>query len=94
MTTNSAHSHAIEPNLLGQGFFSRRVIGWNLDTRMTANLAVTALQRAIALCQPLRSTRQDVEQAITRYINDFYNPQRLHSALQRKSSLDHERNAA
>ncbi|GBR29998.1 hypothetical protein AA0473_2159 [Acetobacter orleanensis NRIC 0473] len=39
-------------------------------------------------------TRQDVEQAITCYINDFYNPQRLHSALQWKSPLDYERNAA
>ncbi|MFS8368634.1 DDE-type integrase/transposase/recombinase [Acetobacter indonesiensis] len=32
--------------------FSRRVIGWNLEVRMTANLATTALQRAIALRQP------------------------------------------
>ncbi|MFT8542411.1 MAG: IS3 family transposase, partial [Acetobacter sp.] len=39
-------------------------------------------------------TRQEVEQAITSYINDFYNPQRLHSALQWKSPLDYERNAA
>ncbi|PCD78935.1 hypothetical protein CO710_09080 [Acetobacter orleanensis] len=39
-------------------------------------------------------TRQDVEQAITSTINDFYNPQRLHSALQWKSPLDYERNAA
>ncbi|GBQ80111.1 hypothetical protein AA14337_1637 [Acetobacter malorum DSM 14337] len=39
-------------------------------------------------------TRQNVEQAITSYINDFYNPQRLHSALQWKSPLDYERNAA
>ncbi|MCP9319153.1 hypothetical protein KBX73_05060 [Acetobacter persici] len=35
-----------------------------------------------------------VEQAITSYINDLYNPQRLHSALQWKSPLDYERNAA
>ncbi|WP_249211071.1 hypothetical protein [Acetobacter persici] len=27
-------------------------------------------------------------------INDFYNPQRLHSALQWKSPLDYDRNAA
>nr|WP_156470752.1 IS3 family transposase [Gluconobacter japonicus] len=132
--------------------FSRRVIGWNLEVRMTAGLATTALQRAIALRQPppgcihhadrgsqycseayrkplsahgflvsmsrkgncwdnavtesffktLKAellwrqawmTRQDVEQAITSYINDFYNPQRLHSALQWKSLLDYERNA-
>ncbi|MBS1042072.1 IS3 family transposase [Gluconobacter cerinus] len=133
--------------------FSRRVIGWNLGSRMTADLATTALQRAIALRQPppgcihhadrgsqycsedyrkLLSThgfivsmsrkgncwdnavtesffktvkaellwrhawmtRQEVEQAITSYINDFYNPQRLHSAIQWKSPLDYERNAA
>lgn len=29
--------------------FSRRVIGWSLEVRMTANLATTALQRTIAL---------------------------------------------
>ncbi|WP_157091266.1 IS3 family transposase, partial [Gluconobacter cerinus] len=133
--------------------FSRRVIGWNLEVRMTADLATTALQRAIALRQPpsgcvhhadrgsqycsedyrkllsahgfivsmsrkgncwdnavtesffktLKAellwqqawmSRQDVEQAITSYINDFYNAQRLHSALQWKSPLDYERNAA
>ena len=39
-------------------------------------------------------TRHDIKQAITCYINDFYNPQRLHSALQWKSPLNHERNAA
>ncbi|WP_373687857.1 IS3 family transposase [Gluconobacter sp. P5B12] len=184
VTTKSAHSHAIEPNLLGQDFsatalnqkwtadityiwtregwvylavvldlFSRRVIGWNLDVRMTADLATTALQRAIALRQPppgcihhadrgsqycseayrqllsahgflvsmsrkgncwdnavtesffktlkaelmwrqAWSTRQEVEQAITLYINNFYNAQRRHSALQWKSPLDHERNVA
>ncbi|GAD08678.1 transposase and inactivated derivatives [Gluconobacter frateurii NBRC 103465] len=33
-------------------FLSRRVIGRNLDVRMTADLATTALQRAIALRQP------------------------------------------
>ncbi len=69
VTTKSAHSHAIEPNLLRQDFsatalnqkwtaditdiwrregwvylavvldlFSRRVIGWNLEVRMTAIL--------------------------------------------------------
>ncbi len=139
---------AVVPDL-----FSRRVIGWNLEVRMTADLATTALQRAIALRQPppgcvhhadrgsqycseayrrllsahgfivsmsrkgncwdnavtesffktLKAellwrqawrTRQNVEQAITCYINDFYNPQRLHSALQWKSPLDYERNAA
>ncbi|WP_081603811.1 DDE-type integrase/transposase/recombinase [Gluconobacter thailandicus] len=32
--------------------FSRRVIGWNLEVHMTADLATTALQRAIALRQP------------------------------------------
>ena len=184
VTTNSAHSHAIEPNLLGQHFsatainqkwtadityiwphegwlylsvvldlFSRRIIGWNLDACMTAKLAVTALNRAIALRRPPKGcvhhadrgsqycsedyrkvlsahgfivsmsrkgncwdnavtesffktlkaellwrhawmTRQEVEQAITCYINDFYNPQRLHSALRWKSPLDHERNVA
>ena len=184
VTTKSAHSHAIEPNLLRQDFsatalnqkwtadityiwtrkgwvylavvldlFSRRVIGWNLDARMTADLATTALQRAIALRQPppgcihhadrgsqycseayrqllsahgflvsmsrkgncwdnavtesffktlkaelmwrqAWSTRQEVEQAITLYINNFYNAQRRHSALQWKSPLDHERNVA
>jgi len=83
VTTNSAHSHAIAPNQLGQHFsatainqkwtadityiwtregwvylsvvldlFSRRIIGWNLDARMTAKLAVTALKRAIALRRP------------------------------------------
>ncbi|WP_167626851.1 hypothetical protein [Gluconobacter thailandicus] len=31
---------------------------------------------------------------IARTINGFYNPQRLHSALQWNSPLDHERNAA
>ena len=139
---------AVVPDL-----FSRRVIGWNLGGRMTADLATTALQRAIALRQPppgcvhhadrgsqycsedyrkLLSahgfivsmsrkgncwdnavtesffktvkaellwwhawvTRQEVGQAITSYINDFYNPQRLHSAIQWKSPLDYERNAA
>ncbi|MCP1250139.1 IS3 family transposase, partial [Gluconobacter oxydans] len=40
------------------------------------------------------STRQEVEQAITLYINNFYNAQRRHSALQWKSPLDHERNVA
>ncbi|KGB21498.1 Mobile element protein [Acetobacter tropicalis] len=39
-------------------------------------------------------TRQEIEQAITSHINDFYNPHRLHSALQWKSALDYERNAA
>ena len=39
-------------------------------------------------------TRQDVEQAITCYINDFYNPQRMYSALQWKSPLDYEHNVA
>ncbi|MDI6653500.1 IS3 family transposase [Gluconobacter japonicus] len=39
-------------------------------------------------------TCQEVEWALTSYINDFYNPQRLHSALQWRSPLDHERNAA
>ncbi|GAA3672418.1 hypothetical protein GCM10022398_16880 [Acetobacter lovaniensis] len=39
-------------------------------------------------------TRQDVEQAITCNINDFYNPQRMHSALQWKSPLDYEHNVA
>ncbi|WP_283091203.1 hypothetical protein [Gluconobacter kondonii] len=39
-------------------------------------------------------SRQEVEQAITSSINDFYNAQRLHSALQWKSPLDYERNAA
>ena len=32
--------------------FSRRVIGWNLEVRMTTDLPTTALQRAIALHQP------------------------------------------
>ncbi|WP_264810173.1 DDE-type integrase/transposase/recombinase, partial [Acetobacter orleanensis] len=130
-----------------------RVIGWNLEVHMTADLATTALQRAIALRQPppdcihhadrgsqycseayrkllsahgflvsmsrkgncrdnavtesffktLKAEllwrqawmmRQEVEQAITCTINDFYNPQRMCSALQWKSPLDHERNAA
>ncbi|GEN04823.1 IS3 family transposase [Acetobacter indonesiensis] len=31
--------------------FLRRIIVWNLEIRMTANLATTALQRAIALRQ-------------------------------------------
>lgn len=73
LTTNSAHSHALEPNPPGQNFFATainqkwtadityiwtydsriylsvvlnlflwRIIGWNLDIRRTANLAVTA----------------------------------------------------
>ncbi|MFT8308247.1 DDE-type integrase/transposase/recombinase [Acetobacter malorum] len=32
--------------------FLGRIIGWNLDARITAKLAVTALKRAIALRQP------------------------------------------
>ncbi|NHO33946.1 IS3 family transposase [Acetobacter sp. LMG 1636] len=38
--------------------------------------------------------RHEAEEAIAHYINDFYNPQRLHSALQWKNSPDHERKAA
>lgn len=34
--------------------------------------------------------RQGGEQAIVLYINGFYNPEKLHSAFQWKSYLEHE----
>ncbi|QEH96134.1 DDE-type integrase/transposase/recombinase [Gluconobacter thailandicus] len=36
--------------------FLRRVVGWNLETRITADLAVTVLKCAIALRQPQAGT--------------------------------------
>ncbi|WP_426067716.1 IS3 family transposase [Gluconobacter sp. NFX36] len=50
--------------------------------------------KAELLWRQALSTRQEVEQAITLYINNFYNAQRRHSALQWKSPLDHEHNVA
>jgi hypothetical protein len=35
--------------------------------------------------------RQEVEQVIALYINDFYNPEKFHSAFQLKSYLEHEK---
>ncbi len=41
-----------------------------------------------------KQTRQDVEVAISEYINGFYNPRRRRSALGRKSPVAFERKAA
>ena len=39
-------------------------------------------------------TRQDIEVALFKYINGFYNPRRRHSALHWKSPVAFERRAA
>lgn len=39
-------------------------------------------------------TRRDVEVAVFEYINGFYNPRRRHSALDGKSPVAFEKNAA
>ncbi|MBF0854488.1 transposase [Gluconobacter wancherniae] len=50
--------------------------------------------KAELLWQQVRMARQEVEQALTSYIHDFCNPQRLHSTLQWRNLLEDERNAA
>lgn len=86
------YSEAYRQLLSAHGFIvsmSRKGNCW--DNAVTVSFFKTL--KAELLWRQACMTRQDVEQAITSYINDFYNPQRLHSALQWKSLLDYERNA-
>lgn len=69
---------------------SRKGNGW--DNAVTESFFKTL--KAEFLWRQARSTPQEFEQAIACYINDFYNPQKLHFALQWKSPLNHECNAA
>ncbi|GBR24441.1 hypothetical protein AA0473_0636 [Acetobacter orleanensis NRIC 0473] len=55
---------------------SRKGNGW--DNAVAKSFFKTL--KAELLWRQVWSTRQDVMQAITCTINDFYNPQRLHSA--------------
>ena len=86
-------SEAYRQLLSAHGFIvsmSRKGNCW--DNAVTESFFKTL--KAELLWRKAWSTRQEVEQAITSYINDFYNAQRMHSALQWKSPLDYERNAA
>ncbi|MDI6653501.1 hypothetical protein QMA67_11210 [Gluconobacter japonicus] len=51
--------------------YGRKVIGWNLEVRITADLATTALQYAIALRQPPPSCIHHADRG-SQYCSEVY----------------------
>ena len=86
--------------------FSRRVVGWSMNTAMTAQLVTDALVMAIwrrgkpgALhhhsdrgSQMYRS-RDEAKADVFDYIERFYNPKRRHSTIGYMSPMEFERQA-
>ncbi|RDQ04434.1 Integrase core domain protein [Escherichia coli] len=63
VTTKSREGAEVAPNLLNQNFnppaimdlFSRRIVGWHVDSRMTSSLICRVLMKAYNLLNPPRS---------------------------------------
>jgi len=65
--------------------YSRAIVGWAMDQRMTAQLVRDAL--TMALWRPAKAS-------IFEYIEVFYNQQRKHSAINYQAPMTFEKHSA
>tara|TARA_R110001606_G_scaffold74778_10_gene173377 strand:- start:39471 stop:39812 length:342 start_codon:yes stop_codon:yes gene_type:complete len=78
--------------------FSRRVIGWSMQSRITKELALDALLMAVWRRKPegkvvvqIYSSRNAARADIIDYIEMFYNNRRRHSSTEHLSPVEYGR---